>query len=123
MAKKILVVDDESDVLLIVKTTLQLEGFNVVTATNGPDGIAVAKEEIPDLIVLDVMMPGMDGFEVLGHLKEDDKTAEIPVLMLTGVSERAKIQEALATGIQYYLVKPFEVMDLIQKINMALRAG
>jgi len=118
---KILVVDDETDVLLIVRTTLENEGFDVVTASNGPDGLELTKETKPDLIVLDVMMPGMDGFEVLQRLKDDEATCLIPVLMLTGVSDRAKIQEALASGIDYYIVKPFEITDLLQKIRVVLR--
>ena len=120
MAAKILAVDDESDVLLIVKTGLQSEGFEVVTATNGPDALEAVGQENPDLVVLDVMMPGMDGFEVLRHIKSNDETAHIPVIMLTGLSERAKIQEALVSGTDYYLVKPFDFMELIQKVRTAL---
>lgn len=123
MAAKILVVDDESDVLLIVKTGLQAEGYDVLTASNGPDGLAAAKESSPDLILLDIMMPGMDGFETLQKLKEDDETCAIPVIMLTGLSERAKIQQALVSGIQFYVVKPFEFEDLVQKVRTALNAS
>jgi two-component system OmpR family response regulator len=118
---KILVVDDESDVLMIIRTALEHEGFQVSVASNGPDGIEAAKEVKPDLIVLDVMMPGMDGFEVLRRLKSDDDACLIPVLMLTGVSDRARIQEALASGIDYYIVKPFDIEDLIQKIRTVLK--
>lgn len=117
MAKRILAVDDEIDVLLIVKTALQAEGFEVETASNGPDALALAKENPPDLFLLDVMMPGMTGFEVLRELKADDSTSSIPVIMLTGVSERSKIQEALMSGTDYYIVKPFEFHDLMAKVN------
>lgn len=120
MAQRILAVDDEVDVLLIVKTALQSEGFEVETASNGPDGLALAKDNPPDLIMLDVMMPGMTGFEVLRALKQIERTSTIPVIMLTGVSERGKIQEALSSGTTYYIVKPFDFDDLLDKVHDAL---
>ena len=122
MAPKILVVDDEPDVLLIVKTGMQAEGYDVVTASNGLDALAMVKEEKPDVVILDVMMPLMDGFEVLAKLKEDDATAAVPVIMLTGLSERSKIQKALISGIHFYVVKPFEFEELIQKVRTVLNA-
>ena len=120
MAKKILAVDDEPDVVLILRTALQTEGYDVQTAASGPDALALAREFLPDLILLDVMMPGMSGFEVLRELKNDESTAAVPVIMLTGVSERAKIKEALTTGTTYYIVKPFEFDDLLDKVRQAL---
>jgi DNA-binding response OmpR family regulator len=123
MAPKILVVDDEPDVLLIVKTGMQAEGYEVVTASNGVDALAMVKEEKPDVVILDVMMPLMDGFEVLAKLKEDDATAAVPVIMLTGLSERSKIQKALVSGIHFYVVKPFEFEELIQKVRTVLNAS
>jgi len=120
MAKKILAVDDEPDVLLILKTALQTEGYDVQTAANGPDALALAREFLPDLVLLDVMMPGMSGFEVLRELKNDESTAAAPVIMLTGVSEHAKIKEALSSGTTYYIVKPFEFEDLLEKVDQAL---
>ncbi len=120
MPHRILVVDDESDVVLIIKTTLQAEGYEVASATNGRDALDEAFETRPDLIVLDVMMPGMTGFEVLRQLKANENTATVPVLMLTGVSDKKKIQEALESGIDYYLVKPFDFDDLLGKIKQAL---
>ncbi len=120
MPHRILVVDDESDVVLIIKTTLQAEGYDVASATNGRDALDEAFETRPDLIVLDVMMPGMTGFEVLRQLKANETTATVPVLMLTGVSDKKKIQEALESGIDYYLVKPFDFDDLLGKIKQAL---
>ncbi|MFC1601517.1 PleD family two-component system response regulator [Candidatus Sumerlaeota bacterium] len=118
---KILAVDDENDVLLIIKTALQAEGYEVVTAVNGPDALETVATEQPDAIILDVMMPGMDGFEVLTRLRADAQTQDTPVIMLTGISDRAKIQEALDKGTQYFIVKPFEFLDLISKVKLALR--
>ena len=118
---KILAVDDELDVLLIVKTTLQSEGYEVETASDGTDALALAREVSPDLILLDMMMPGMSGLDVLRELKADDSVCTIPVIMLTGLSEKDKIQKALVSGTDYYIVKPFDHQDLLSKINDALQ--
>ncbi len=120
MAKHILAVDDDKDILLIIKTYLECEGFAVTTADSGADAVALATENPPDLVLLDVMMPGMSGFEVLRALKAGDNTCTIPVIMLTGVSERSKIQEALSCGTDFYIIKPFDFPDLIAKVNEAL---
>ena len=118
---KILTVDDENDVLLIIKTALQVEGYDVVTAVNGQDALEAAEAEAPDAIILDVMMPGMDGFEVLTRLREAPQTQNTPVIMLTGISDRTKIREALDKGTQYFIVKPFDFLDLISKVKLAIR--
>ena len=118
--KKILVIDDENDILLIIKSALHEEGFDVTTANNGYDGLALAEDASPDLIILDIMMPEMDGFEVLQQLKENEKTAQIPVVILTGMSSKDKIREALNKGIDYYIVKPFEYRDLVSKVQIAI---
>lgn len=120
MAKRILATDDEPDVLLIIKTALQSEGFDVSTASNGFECLEAAKASPPDLFVLDVMMPGMSGFEVVAKLKEEPSTATIPIIMLTGLAERGKMKEALSGGVDYYIVKPFEFEDLINKVNEAI---
>jgi DNA-binding response OmpR family regulator len=123
MGKRIVAIDDETDVLMILKTALQSEGFEVETANNGPDGLALAHAGVPDLILLDNMMPGMTGFDVLKALKDDDVTCRIPVIMLTGMSERKNIQHALNSGIDFYIVKPFEFQDLLNKVNQALASA
>ena len=123
MGKRVLAVDDEPDVLMIVRTALQSEGFDVETAANGKDCLEIATENPPDLIILDVMMPGMSGFDVLKELKAEPKTSTVPVIMLTGLSERDKMLEALSSGIDYYIVKPFDFNDLIGKVNQALAGG
>jgi DNA-binding response OmpR family regulator len=120
MPHRILVVDDEPDVVMIIKTTLQAEGYDVASATSGRDALEEAFETTPDLVILDVMMPGMTGFDVLKALKANEKTAIAPVIMLTGVSEKKKIQEALEAGIDYYVVKPFDFDDLLAKVKQAL---
>ncbi|HPB31721.1 MAG TPA: response regulator [Candidatus Sumerlaeota bacterium] len=122
MPKTILAIDDENDVLLIIKTALSGEGYNIVTASNGFDGLAMAQDIHPDLILLDLRMPEMDGMEVLQQLRDTEKTREIPVIILTGISEKTKIRQALDRGITYYIVKPFECQDLISKIAMAFNS-
>lgn len=116
----VLAVDDETDVLLLVKTALQAEGYRALTAVDGPDALKTAHDEKPDLILLDIMMPGMDGFEVLEKLREDDVTCQTPVIMLTGLSERERKRAAIDRGIKYYIVKPFEFQDLIAKVRLAI---
>lgn len=123
MGKRVLAVDDEPDVLMIVRTALQSEGFDVETAANGKDCLEIATENPPDLIILDVMMPGMSGFDVLKELKAEPATSTVPVIMLTGLSERDKMLEALSSGIDYYIVKPFDFNDLIGKVNQAMEGG
>ena len=123
MSKKILAIDDENDVLLIIKTTLTGEGYKVLTASNGFDGLALAEDHKPDIIILDLRMPEMDGMEVLDQLRENEKTEKTPVIILTGVSDKEKIREALDKGIIYYIVKPFECQDLVSKVNLALKAA
>ncbi len=121
MAKRILATDDEPDVLMIIKSALEGEGFEVQTASSGPDCIESAREYPPDLFLLDVMMPGMSGFDVVKELKSYPMTSKIPIIMLTGVGERKKIQDALAHGVNYYILKPFDFEDLITKVNQALK--
>jgi CheY-like chemotaxis protein len=123
VAKKILAVDDETDVLLVIKTALLSEGFEVTSATNGREALEKIPAEKPDLVILDVMMPGMTGFEVLEKMKADPAMAHIPVIMLTGLSERSKIREALESGTDYYIVKPFDFHDLMSKVNDALNSS
>ena len=120
MGKKILAIDDENDALLILKTTLTGEGYDVLTAANGMDGIAIARDEKPDLIILDLLMPEMSGLEVLEELKSDDTTGLIPVIIVSGVSEKDMIKNALIHGIDYYIIKPYDYTDLVNKVQQAL---
>ena len=118
--KKILAVDDENDVLLIIKTALISEGFDVKTASGGADALSVASEFTPDLVILDMMMPEMSGFDVLKQMREKPELKQIPVIMLTGVADKSKIRKAIDVGVSYYIVKPFEFHDLISKVKLAI---
>lgn len=116
---RILAVDDENDILLLVRTSLG-DDYDVDTALSGAEALAKVQEKRPDLIILDMMMPEMDGIEVLEKIRSTAATADIPVIFLTGVSEKAKIREALDKGTQYYIVKPFKYQDLLNKVAQAL---
>lgn len=120
--RRILVVDDENDILLLIRTALQSAGHEVVTASNGPDALELLRENKPNLIILDIMMPGKSGLDVLDEIKMHEETATIPVIMLTGLSDKHKIQAALDHGAEYYIVKPFEYNDLLGKVDLAMES-
>ena len=120
MRSKILVVDDDSDQRGLVRSCLKEAGFDVSTATNGIEGLKKARSGSPDLIVLDVMMPDMDGFAVCVTLREDDATASIPVLMLTGLCSYISQLTGLESGATDYLVKPFKPEQLLSKVEALL---
>lgn len=113
MPKKILAVDDERHIVRLVEVNLQRAGYEVVTAYDGREALEKVKAENPDLVVLDVMMPYMDGFEVLKHLKADPATAEIPVIMLTAKAQDADVFRGWQSGVDCYLTKPFNPMELL----------
>lgn len=120
MRPRILVVDDELDVLLLCRVNLEFEGYDVMEARDGRSGLARARDETPDLVLLDVMMTDMDGWKVLAELKADPATAAIPVIMLTArVLERDQIQ-ALSGGACDYVTKPFNPITLSRAVKEAL---
>jgi DNA-binding response OmpR family regulator len=113
---RILVVDDEPSILKLVKATLEAKEYEVITADNGLDGIALARSSAPDLILLDVMMPQMDGTEVRKRLAADPKTSKIPVVHLSAVGDFQKQLDALDEGAADYITKPFAPKDLQQRV-------
>lgn len=117
---RILAVDDENDILLILRTSLKDE-YDVETASSGPEALSRAQANPPDLFILDLMMPDMDGIEVLEELRGMPDSATTPVIFLTGVSDKNKIREALDKGTSYYIVKPFNYNDLLSKVSIALK--
>ncbi len=117
MSKKILVVDDERHIVRLVQVNLQKDGYDVSTASNGREAIEQAQENRPDLIVMDVMMPEMDGFEALKHLKEDPKTEDIPVIMLTAKAQDADVFRGWQSGADLYLTKPFNPTELLSFVK------
>ena len=112
MKKKILLADDEDDVKIILKMYLESRGYEVCTAFDGLDAIDQARINNPDAILLDVMMPLIDGFEVCKKLKADPSLSKIPVIMLSAASHAESVQKGLNAGAVDYLVKPFEPEEL-----------
>jgi two-component system alkaline phosphatase synthesis response regulator PhoP/two-component system response regulator VicR len=111
--RHILVVDDETFIRRLVEVNLTRGGYRVSQAFDGRDALEKMESERPDMIVLDWMMPRMDGFALLVHLKKDPKTAEIPILMLTAKAQDADIFQGWASGVDGYLTKPFNPMELM----------
>jgi len=116
----IMVVDDNPDVVEIFRFTLAAEGFNVKCAYSGKDLFAGLEEQKPDLIILDIMMPQMDGLEVLTRLKEDSGTATMPVILLTAKVQYDDVLRGYKMGADYYLAKPYTTSQLLKGINSLL---
>ena len=121
MKKKVLIVDDESDYVEMLKMRLEANEFDVVCAYDGLEGIEKARSDKPNVILLDVMMPGIDGHEVLKRLKRSHDTAGIPVVMLTAKGESRSILNAQDSGAADYLIKPCESSELLDTINRSMR--
>lgn len=120
---KLLVVDDSPTFLEFVRAVLSGRGYSVIVAGNGPDALDIAEAEQPDLVILDVSMEGMDGFDVLNRLRQRSSTSNMPVLMMTARRTEADVRMALGFGAQGYIVKPFETSDLLGRVHRLLNAG
>ena len=119
--KKILIIDDEEDIQKLLKIRLQQENFNVAVAEDGDVGIKMAEQELPDMILLDIMMPRMDGYTCLKEIRKLPKTRDIPVLMLSG-KEEEKVKDLFAfQKISGYMEKPFELDNLVSKVKEILK--
>jgi diguanylate cyclase (GGDEF)-like protein len=117
----VLIADDDRDIVRFVEVNLRLEGFEVITAHDGKDALAKALDLQPNLILLDVMMPGMDGYEVCTKLRADGRSAHIPVIMLTAKSLSADKVLGLTAGADDYIIKPFDPMELVARVKTTLR--
>ncbi len=118
--KKILVVEDDALIRELDRVNLEAAGFEVALATDGFEGLEMARTVNPDLIVLDIMLPKMDGFKVCRILKFDDKFKHIPILMLTARIQEVDKETGFKTGADAYMTKPYEPEELIKKINQIL---
>lgn len=117
MPKKILAVDDERHIVRLVQVNLERAGYQVVTAFDGREALEKVESEQPDLVVLDVMMPYMDGFEVLQTLRKNQSTRDLPVIMLTAKAQDADVFRGWQSGVDCYLTKPFNPMELISFVK------
>ncbi len=120
-SKKILIVEDERDILHLVKHYLEKEGYRVSTAATGAEGLTLAKSDHPDLLVLDLMLPGMDGLEVCKRLRADQPTASLPIIMLTAKAEESDTVIGLELGADDYVTKPFSPKALVARVKALLR--
>jgi len=118
--KKILVVDDEVDLVKTVQFSLELEGYKVLVSYNGEDALNQARKENPDLILLDIMLPKLDGYKVCRLLKFDEKYKHIPILMLTAKTQEKDKVLGIETGADEYITKPFDMDVLMEKIKAYL---
>ncbi len=117
----ILVADDDDDILRFVEVNLRLEGFEVITAADGEQALRAAHEIVPDMILLDVMMPKLDGFEVCERLRRDGRTSHISIIMLTAKSMSADKVVGLTAGADDYIIKPFDPVELVARVKSSLR--
>lgn len=114
---KILIADDEPDIVRLLEFVLERKGFDVISAHSGEAVVGLAEEEMPDLILLDVLMPVVDGLEVCRRLKKNSKTRGIPVAMLSAKSQKTEIREGLEMGATEYICKPFDPKEIVAKVT------
>ena len=119
-SKKILIADDEMDLVETVRFPLEVEGYHVLVSYNGEDALDQARKENPDLILLDLMLPKLDGYEVCRRLKCDDRCKHIPILMLTAKFQEKDKALGMETGANEYITKPFDIRDLLKKVKVYL---
>lgn len=115
--RRVLVADDDPDIIELLRLNLEAQGYAVVAADNGEDARAMALQLVPDLIVLDVMMPKMDGLEVLASLKGHVSTRDIPVVMLTAKASDTDVWNGWQAGADYYITKPFDLEELLRFVE------
>ncbi|MDM7916135.1 MAG: response regulator transcription factor [Candidatus Eisenbacteria bacterium] len=118
--KRILVVDDEIYIVHILEFSLTMEGFTVLTASNGEEALRMIDQERPDLVVLDIMMPKLDGYEVVAALRKDEQFQSLPVILLSAKGRPIDREAGLAAGADDYITKPFSPRKLIEKIREIL---
>lgn len=116
----VLVVDDDPVILKLLEVNFEMEGFSVVRAADGAEGLERAREVLPDIVILDVMMPRMTGYEVAKALREDDVTAHIPIIFVTARAQSNDVERGMELGVDDYVTKPFDPLDLIARVNTLL---
>lgn len=118
---KILVVDDDPLILDLVRYNLESAGYEVIVATDGVEGLQKAQQEMPDLITLDIMLPELNGYEVISRLRQNEKTSEIPILILSVRELKEDKEKGLNLGANAYLTKPFRPKDLVKHVMKILK--
>ncbi len=123
MNEKILIVDDDPSIVRLIQHSLEKQGYVIVSASNGLQALKKAVSDEFALVILDLMLPGIDGFEVCQRLKADPQTCEVPILMLSGKTKDTDISEASKVGADVYLTKPIKPADLVSQVNDMLAEG
>ncbi len=119
--KRILIVDDEETILILIESLLKTEGFDVITANNGAEGLSVAKKETPDLVLLDIMMPGTNGIEVAEKIRSNKEIKKTKIIFLTVVrSNEVRSDRLTKIGADDYITKPFDNIDLVERVKKVL---
>ena len=113
----VLVIDDDPVILELLRVNFEIEGFDVVTAKDGDEGFALARELQPDVVISDIMMPRRDGLQLLSDLKADPRTEALPVILLSAKAQKSEVEHGLDLGADDYITKPFDPIQLIDRLN------
>ena len=119
-SRRVLICDDDPVILRLLQVNLELEGFDVLLGHNGEEAVEIARDQHPDLIILDIMMPRMDGYQACEKLKSLDETRDIPIVFLSAKAQQSDIEKGKAFGVADYLTKPFDPNDLIDVLDRLL---
>ena len=120
---RVLLVDDDPVILKLLQVNFEMEGYTVSTANDGVEGLEKARAERPDIVLLDIMMPRMDGLQVTKALKEDEDTRAIPIILLSAKAQASDIQLGKDMGADDYLTKPFDPLELLERVGELLEGG
>lgn len=120
--QRVLIVEDHPLIAELIETRLRIEGLQPVKCPGGREAIALLDTDTFDAVILDIMMPDVDGYEVLRHIRANSRTADLPVIFLTAKSTPADIEKGVALGANHYITKPFSGLDLIRKVRLCLQA-
>ena len=119
-SKQLLLIDDDPNLILLVKDYLEFRGYDVTTAENGREALEVLEQEVPDMIICDVMMPEMDGYSLVKHIRQEPKINTVPVLFLSAKGQSQDRVKGLNEGADFYMVKPFEPEELVAQVESSL---
>jgi DNA-binding response OmpR family regulator len=120
-AKRILVCDDDPVILRLLQVNLELEGYDVITGRNGEEAVTLAEETTPDLVILDIMMPRLDGYQACKQIKNNNSTKDTPVIFLSAKAQQSDIDKGKEFGVSAYLTKPFDPNELLSIVDRLLR--
>jgi CheY-like chemotaxis protein len=115
--KRVLICDDDPVILRLLQVNLEIEGYDVISAHHGEEAVQLAQSERPDLVVLDIMMPRMDGYEACKQIKSQDATRDIPIVFLSAKAQQSDIDMGRSFGVTQYITKPFDPMELLEVVE------